>query len=60
MARSLQQQVNLVHNRGVGYPAMVNHVTGTAQFLDPNTQTVTFSGAETNVVLFKTDRKSVV
>ncbi len=55
MASALQQQINLVHNRGVGFPSMVNNVTGNTKFLDPNTQTVTFSGAETNVVLFKPD-----
>ncbi len=57
LARSLQEQVNLVHNRGTSYPTLVNNVTGTQGFIDPNVETVTFSGAEPNVVLVGTDGK---
>jgi flagellar hook-associated protein 1 FlgK len=55
MARSLQEQVNQVHNRGTAFPGALNNVTGTTQFMDPNTTTATFSGAETNIILFNPD-----
>lgn len=55
LSSSLQQQINQIHNRGTSFPTTVNSVTGDTQFLAPNTTKVTFSGGETNVVLFKPD-----
>ncbi|MDX2223526.1 MAG: flagellar hook-associated protein FlgK [Rhodospirillaceae bacterium] len=52
LTRNLIEEVNAVHNRGTSFPSMVNDVTGTRQFLSSATQTVTFSGAQTNVVIY--------
>lgn len=57
LARSLQEQVNLVHNRGTSYPTLVNNVTGTQQFMDPNLETVTFSSGEPSIVLVDSEGK---
>jgi flagellar hook-associated protein 1 FlgK len=59
LARGLQEQVNLVHNRGTSFPTTVNNVVGTRQFMDPNVETATFSGGETNVVLVDSTGKEV-
>jgi len=52
LASSLKEQINQVHNRGTSYPNLVNNITGTRTFMSSSTQTVTFSGAEPNVVLY--------
>ncbi len=52
LASSLKDQVNLVHNRGTSFPTLVTNVTGTRTFMSSSTQTVTFTGAEPNVVLY--------
>lgn len=52
LTRNLIEEVNAVHNRGTSYPTLVNDVTGTRRFLSSATQTVTFSGAQTNVVIY--------
>ena len=55
LAASLKDQVNQIHNRGTSYPDLVNNVTGTRTFMSSSTQTVTFSGAEPNIVLYDAD-----
>jgi len=52
LASALQQQVNQVSNRGTAFPASINNITGTTQFMSAATSKVTLSGGETNVVLY--------
>ena len=52
LSRNLLEEVNLVSNRGTSFPSMVSDVTGTRRFLDSSVQTLTFSGAQTNVVIY--------
>ena len=59
LAKSLQDQVNQVHNRGSSYPTMTNNITGTRVFADASQQTLTFSGAEPSVVLYDTSGNEI-
>ncbi|MCB2108748.1 MAG: hypothetical protein KDE14_13655, partial [Rhodobacteraceae bacterium] len=52
LSRNLIEEINLVHNRGTSYPTMVSNTTGSRTFLDATNQTVTFSGGQTNVVIY--------
>ena len=55
LTASMQSQVNQVHNRGTAFPDVVNNITGTRTFMSSSTQTVSFSGAEPNVILYNPD-----
>ncbi len=59
LAKSLKEQVNLVHNRGSSFPTMINNVAGTRVFADSAQQTLTFSGAEPSVVLYGADGREI-
>jgi flagellar hook-associated protein 1 FlgK len=52
LSRALKEQVNQVHNRGTSYPNIVNNITGTRSFIDPQDQRVSFSGAEPVIMLY--------
>lgn len=52
LAKSMKEQVNEVHNRGTSYPNIVNNITGTRLFTQPDEQTVSFSGAEPVIMLY--------
>ncbi|MBL8643097.1 MAG: hypothetical protein JNK21_04120, partial [Rhodospirillaceae bacterium] len=52
LSRNLLEEINLVHNRGTAFPQMTTNMTGTRTFLSSSTQTLTFSGAETKVVIY--------
>jgi flagellar hook-associated protein 1 FlgK len=52
LARNLMEELNLVHNRGTSYPQMTTSGTGTRTFMNSSAQTLTFSGAETRVVIY--------
>jgi flagellar hook-associated protein 1 FlgK len=52
LARNLMEEINLVHNRGTAYPQMTTNQTGTRTFMSSSTQALTFSGAETKVVIY--------
>lgn len=52
LARALKEQVNQVHNRGTSYPNIVNNLTGTRSFIDPQDQLVSFSGAQPVIMLY--------
>ncbi len=52
LAVNLRDDVNAVHNQGVGFPGLTT-MTGTRNFSAPATQTITFSGtSDTALVLF--------
>jgi flagellar hook-associated protein 1 FlgK len=55
LAKSLNDQVNQVHNRGSSFPTMTTNVTGSRTFADSAQQTLTISGAEPSVVLYGAD-----
>ncbi|MDX2145631.1 MAG: flagellar hook-associated protein FlgK [Rhodospirillaceae bacterium] len=55
LGRNLMEEINQVHNRGTAYPQIVSAVTGTRTFLSSANQTVSFSGAETRVVIYDTN-----
>jgi len=52
LGRNLMEEINLVHNRGTSYPQMTTAATGTRTFMNSAAQTLTFSGAETRVVIY--------
>ena len=54
LARSMQDQINQVHNRGTSYPTIVNNITGSRTFMSSANQTITLSGAQPSVVLYDT------
>lgn len=60
LARSLKEQVNQVHNRGTSYPNIVNNITGTRNFTQPDEQTVSFSGAEPVIMVYNAQGEEVV
>ncbi|MDH5771526.1 MAG: flagellar hook-associated protein FlgK [Rhodospirillaceae bacterium] len=51
MAKQIRDMFNQYHNRGVSYPAP-EALSGTRQFLNPATQTITFSSGTTKIMLF--------
>ncbi len=59
LAKSLNDQINQVHNRGASFPTMTNNIIGSRTFVDSAQQTLTFSGAEPSVVLYGTDGKQI-
>ncbi|MCW5699730.1 MAG: flagellar hook-associated protein FlgK [Rhodospirillales bacterium] len=51
LAAGLRDTINAVHNRGMPFPGL-QEMTGSRQFIEPATQTVTFSGTDdTTLVL---------
>jgi flagellar hook-associated protein 1 len=59
LAAQLRDTVNLVHNRGVGFPGLAE-LSGTRVFADPATQTITFGGtSDTVLALFDGNGKGV-
>jgi flagellar hook-associated protein 1 FlgK len=52
LARNLTEEMNLVHNRGTAFPQMTTSLTGTRTFMSSSTQTLSFSGAEPNIVIY--------
>lgn len=55
LGRNLIQQMNQIHNRGTAYPQMANNITGSRTFLSSSTQTLNFSGSQTQVVIYDTN-----
>ncbi len=55
LARSMQTEINKIHNRGTSYPTIVNNITGSRTFMSSADQTVRFSGAEPSIILYGTD-----
>jgi flagellar hook-associated protein 1 FlgK len=49
LAAQLRDTVNLVHNRGVGFPGLAE-MSGTRVFTEPATQTITFGGTSDTVL----------
>jgi flagellar hook-associated protein 1 FlgK len=52
LASALKTQINQIANRAVAFPASVNNLTGTTQFMSTSTTTMTISQGEPNIILF--------
>ena len=58
MASEMRDLFNLIHNRGAPYPGMTT-ATGTREFIDSSTQTITFGSGDTKIALFNSDGEQV-
>ncbi len=52
MSSQLKETMNQIHNRGAGYPSLIQTMEGSRTFIDSANQTIRMSGGDVSIALF--------